>query len=299
MKGTNEKKTRRHSKRFVGFMIAAAVAASVPVAAIGYGIYVDHKQNVDSYLGAGAADDLENKGLFDGTNIAENEHFRITKETILSTGNTTSMIVTIEGVDDEGRELLDSGDKCLSLSFGDIIRHLGNNVKGMSSSVDKGSGYITYMYNIHFSTLMEPVETEARLFIYDSEQLGKPESEEGINADYVIGRIKFTTEKNTDSETFFCEQNGRSIELYQFAMTSEDNIAIEKADSQIELIYSDGSTEALISNSFNSLVQPAADEVSNLADGETQLGTQAVFNRLIDITDVTSVVINGDEYTKQ
>ena len=83
--------------------IAAAVAFAIPAGAI-YTQFI-HKAAVQEYFAEGTADYLEDKGL--AMNCTdENEHIRLTVDTLLSDGHIGSMILTIEGLDEAGIESL-------------------------------------------------------------------------------------------------------------------------------------------------------------------------------------------------
>lgn len=103
---TTVKKTRKHSKRFVGFAIAAAVLAT---GAIGAGAYAfaqfNNKHNVELYMGQENTDRLENVG-FALNDVRENEHVRVTLDTVLSDGQSAEIIYTFEKLDDKARKLI-------------------------------------------------------------------------------------------------------------------------------------------------------------------------------------------------
>lgn len=81
--------------------IAAAVALAIPAGAF-YKQFI-HKAAVQKYFTEGTVEYLEANGLvLDQT--AENEHIRLTVDTLLSDGHIGSMILTVEGLDEEGLE---------------------------------------------------------------------------------------------------------------------------------------------------------------------------------------------------
>ncbi|MBO4866962.1 MAG: hypothetical protein J5582_10460 [Ruminococcus sp.] len=78
--------------------IAAAVALAIPAGAI-YTQF-EHKGAVMEYFDEKTADYLEDNGLALNY-VSENEHFRITVDTVLSDGNVGSMVLTVESLDSE------------------------------------------------------------------------------------------------------------------------------------------------------------------------------------------------------
>lgn len=103
------KRTGKSSKRIVGLAIAAAVLATgaISAGAYAYTKFI-HRQGVEHYLGAQTANELENSGLV-FNEVSENEHIRVTLDTVLSDGQFAHMIFTVEKLDDEARSIVDCG----------------------------------------------------------------------------------------------------------------------------------------------------------------------------------------------
>ncbi|MBR1750388.1 MAG: DUF4179 domain-containing protein [Ruminococcus sp.] len=87
--------------------IAAAVVFTIPAGAA-YSQFV-HESAVMEYFTEDSVRYIEDKGL--ALNISdENEHLRITLDTLLSDGNIGTLIMTVEALDDEGQSCIRRGN---------------------------------------------------------------------------------------------------------------------------------------------------------------------------------------------
>lgn len=85
--------------------IAAAIALAVPAGA--FCKQFIHKAAVQKYFTEESVEYLEANGLvLDQT--AENEHIRLTVDTLLSDGHIGSMVLTVEGLDEEGLQCVEN-----------------------------------------------------------------------------------------------------------------------------------------------------------------------------------------------
>lgn len=83
----------------IACVIAASLALAIPAGAV-YTQF-NHKAAVQEYFSEKSIKYLENNGL--ALNYTdENEHIRLTVDTLLSDGHIGSMVLTIEGLDEEG-----------------------------------------------------------------------------------------------------------------------------------------------------------------------------------------------------
>lgn len=91
------------------FVTAAAIAAAVTltVSAGAAAVSIMHRENVDGYLGEGAAEVLESQDIT-AQPSAENEFFRVTADTTISDGTIAVMVLTIEGLNEEGQKCIDA-----------------------------------------------------------------------------------------------------------------------------------------------------------------------------------------------
>ena len=289
-------KTRKHSKRFIAFVAAAALMTTAAIGAGAYGIYVNHRQSVDRYLGDSAADTLEQQGLLDGSEIAATEHYRITQETVLSTGNVTSIILTFEGLDDEGKALINSHTKRLVPDFVHSPTELQRLLESGSLGKEEGDGYEVYMFTYTYRTPEQPITCPVSLYLTDDDcvSTGYPEYGEFIST------VEFTTEPNVEGIAFTGEQNGKNFSLYDFALTSDVYIPIDEGEKfGMRIEYRDGSMITLGHRDFSDLCHAGFEGVTELTDVETQTNTRAVFRRLIDSANVSAVTINGERYVRQ
>ena len=298
------KKTGKHGKRFITLMAAAALLGTGALGAGAYGIYVNHRQSVDSYLGEGAADTLEQQGLLDGSETAVSEHYKITQETVLSTGNITSIIVTVEGIDEEGRAALDSGYKYLFADTEDVQKASEKRLLEYCSNnwQQQGEGCVVCMFNFEYRTPDSPVTAEVGLYLCDSDEPGKPYFVGDLTDGEYLGKADFTTVPNVEGVTLTGETNGKTISLYDFALTSNEYIPIDNTNDSsewyIEIENSDGSSDRLTIDDISSLGHAGHEEVTELTDPKTQTNTRAVFSRLINAEEVTAVTIDGERYVR-
>lgn len=91
------------------FVTAAAIAAAVTltVSAGAAAVSILHRDNVDGYLGEGAAEVLESQDIT-AQPSAQNEFFKVTADTTVSDGTIAVMVLTIEGINEEGQKYIDT-----------------------------------------------------------------------------------------------------------------------------------------------------------------------------------------------
>lgn len=104
------KTIRRHrragGKKLAALLLAAALTLAAGGTAAAVGLKFAHKQNVVRRYGYKAADILEDKGA--AANItSQNEHFRITCDSVITNGYDCNMLFTIEALDNVGRDIMD------------------------------------------------------------------------------------------------------------------------------------------------------------------------------------------------
>lgn len=122
-------------QRFV-IGIAAAVALAIPAGAV-YTQF-EHKAAVREYFDENTADYLENKGLALNY-VSENEHLRITLDTILSDGNIGSMVLTVEGLDSEGLDYIED-----TPFFDMYIAEKKDNISNVDKEFLEGGGTVSF-----------------------------------------------------------------------------------------------------------------------------------------------------------
>ena len=276
--------TKKYSRRFIGFMAAAAIAVT-GIAGAG-AAYVLKNRSIDSYYGAGAADELESRGLVDGT-VYKGEHFDITIETVMSDGHVISLVASAAPNDEAGEKLLANkyepelhSDTALTaaLPHGEIT---GFNVE---------DGYAKMSWGSFFDTSLDSmtVPIEARYFNYPENRYEK------------IASFDITFAKNLDSITLINDK-GETALISDIGFFSEsvtlDNEYKErvKYDEQIE--YNDGTVldmreYAASSEAFDRLYDRSKDEA--LTERHENFGI--AFFKLIDHNKVRAVTIGGTRF---
>lgn len=95
--------------------VAAAVAATVAVSSVG--VYaavtkgVIHKESVNNYYDSKVVNDVINFDISEliEEQVSENEHFRITIESVLTDDMTVNLVATLEALDERGADYLKNG----------------------------------------------------------------------------------------------------------------------------------------------------------------------------------------------
>ena len=283
----------------VAFAAAAAVLAAVTGVAIALSA---HKEPIDERFGSGAGDRMESRALLDGS-VFDSEHYRMTVDTVLCTGEQLAAVITLEPKDEETAEYIRNG-QMLTLSdreyerFGEALASQGCTVGngGFSSSIDESGSTPLISLRLNFDCACPKGKTCSVSFgIYDA----------GLASDYAytsfaalseedqesrrIGEVTLNIIKNLDYKEFrskdgirlgLCDigfRCGAYHELHAF----EDTLSLTfemKDGSRIEYLGTD------IAN-FS---------VSGGAPGSGR--TSANFTRWIDTEKVTSVIIGGTRY---
>ncbi|MBP0975738.1 MAG: hypothetical protein J6P20_06715, partial [Oscillospiraceae bacterium] len=102
---TVKKSRKRSQKALTAFIsIAAAAALTIPAGVLAYSQLI-HRDSVKMYLDD--PDSIEEGGLAQNQ-VMENEHIRITLDTLLSDGYTALAVITLEALDDSGRSYIQS-----------------------------------------------------------------------------------------------------------------------------------------------------------------------------------------------
>jgi hypothetical protein len=99
----NRERTIKHSSKKILQKTAVGIAAALALAIPAGAVYTqfEHKAAVQEYFDDKTADYLEDKGLALNY-VSENEHLRITVDTLLSDGNIGSILLTVDGLDSDG-----------------------------------------------------------------------------------------------------------------------------------------------------------------------------------------------------
>ena len=114
------KNFRKKAVKHSASMIAAVFAAAVMTVTAGAYAYnqLFHKEGVAEYVGKETVEMIEEQGNALGQ-VAENEHFRMTLDTILSNGSNARLFMTVDALDDEAKEMLGKKSPNVRLRYAD------------------------------------------------------------------------------------------------------------------------------------------------------------------------------------
>ncbi len=101
---SNKRTVKKLSKPVV-FAAAAAVLLTAAISAAAYGLRRSKEENIEDQLGTEAVRILADNNI-DNAQSAENSHFRIYLDTLISDGNFAEMVFACEALDDEADQYL-------------------------------------------------------------------------------------------------------------------------------------------------------------------------------------------------
>lgn len=259
------KKTGKRSAA-VAILLAAAFLAAITASALGIGYLVNHKDSIDGYFGAGAGDRLEQQGLFENVELAELNHIRVTRETTLSTGCLTAVIVTVEATDEIGRQYIAGNkDYAPSITAGtadtgggieaapaavddvdenDISRvdwenpdiaftaakvneAFGDSLEGWSIRPKYGDGFMTFMFIFEYTEPETAIEVPLELYLINPDSNGDGIFDGTDTGEGVyLCTVNFSTEPNNPGKRFIGETSGRTVCLYDYALLSDQFVSV-------------------------------------------------------------------------
>lgn len=302
------KKTRKHSKRFVGFVIAAAVLGAGTIGAGAYAFaQFNNRQNVERYLGQETADKLENSGYAMNA-VSENEHVRVTLDTVLSDGQSAEMILTLEKLDDKARDMIRQRPD-IRFSYGDTGEEFVPH--GSSTSIyygddrenDPKADIFSFMVripptgtdfsrpvNISFITeygeiigVLEDIGFE--LDLTKNVETAQLISEDGTELTLSPFGISGTTQPYTEDGHY---------DVFEIIMLKSDGSCSSVMDMNIDLTYSGGKTVYFDSD------QADPGDVTPYFTDEVDDGFFSLFlPTFFDIDDYIGIEIEGVQYLKQ
>lgn len=283
------KRTRRHSKRFVGFAIAAALFAT---GAVGAGATYAYKQlsnrtGVEHYMGEQTADEIESMGLaFNDT--SENGHIRMTVDTAISDGNFARLIITLEKLDDEARSIVDDSP-LTGVYYADTGEECTLYVNSGAMSWEPGVVNDPLSDVFTFKTDIIPYEADFSRMItlkfHSTSDWDEPDIYDGIE-------ITVDLSKNVDSVTMTSEYGGK-LTLTPFTLVGE-HILPQESDSDFFdidkyfMIRSDGTREPMFDHHMDGYAgyYPVPHIILDFRDS-------------YDLDNYIGVEIDGVEYLKQ
>ena len=282
-------KTKKKSKRFVGFMIAAAVVATGAISAGAYAVYNEfmNKQSVEYYFGEEAVDKLEGMELVINKSC-ENEHFRVTADTALSDGESAMVVFTIEKLSEETRSLIrflpgielcyaDTGERCPTngSSFGMFFTKDGDN--------DPSGDAVAVTLNIAAGSDIDL----SRMIKIKFED--KKEFQSDPNIYYDSMELVLDLSANVDTAVLTSE-DGREITMLPFGMSG-----VSLSDDEMDM-FTDTEPEIFFITP-DGTAKPLQQRFISISKENDKTDTYSIFiDRFINIDDYIGVEICGDIY---
>ena len=317
------KRRSRIRKRKTIVIAAAAVAAlamSVTGGAAAYKAFV-HRDSVEYYYNEKMASDIERYGFAVGQ-VTENDHLRMTLESLMVDENFASGIVTVEYLDDAGRTAMENSNKWLIMldSNGNNIFHytigddipgpfFGHGMIGNGSSDRKAYTLELPLHDPYSDTRSWSSDTVSVVF---AEEKDIPLSPDEIFTAADIPSSVFdgicltiNTEPNTDSVRLTADSGHKAV-ISQFAYDFQyDNAGVPFLErgfpDEMTLCFKDGTRKAL---HFNREYNREGDFIPEWGGGRTRSdhdddeedNVHGLFNSILDISGLESVEYAGEIY---
>lgn len=260
------------------FVTAAAIAAAVTltVSAGAAAVSIMHRDNVDGYLGEGAAEVLESQDIT-AQPSAQNEFFKVTADTTVSDGTIAVMVLTIEGINEEGQLYIDKStygpvskinigrtgqpydpnDTIPIPSYGYTQAVNGKNVQPGTCSV---------LLSIDMEEDLEPVDIIVKCV---------------RGEEMVLSGIDLT--ENIDY-TEFVSEDGDAVKVTPLTLSGTKRIV----DCTATLITADGER-----------YETDMTQASSSSPNDTDYISHIIFGEVINPDDYTALELDGVTYTKQ
>ncbi|MCH5349852.1 MAG: hypothetical protein J1E40_11060 [Oscillospiraceae bacterium] len=197
--------------------IAAAAVLAVPAAAYAYTQLVHHAA-VQEYFSEKSVEYLEEHGL--ALNYTdENEHIRLTVDTLLSDGHIGGMILTIEGLDEKGLE-------CVQMNTFPEIYLTDAQTSEYVKIHENGSPQILGGGNVYFDAC-----TETQFTLWTELQLDKIDTDK----DYILKFGMNTARNSSEYETVHNEYGiltDNVMEGISFKTSLRPNVAVKELESE-------------------------------------------------------------------
>ncbi len=282
------KKKRKHSKRFAGIVLAAAVALTGAIGAAAYYSFIN-SNSVEHFIDN--ADTLEEKG-FAENQVMENGHIRITIDTVLSDGYNGYIIYTTEALDETGEELRDRYlfDKKFYYSGSSEQVRFKQSYTGARFPVEENGKEREYQM-IDLTDVDVSESFDIRFYALDMYSGESVELDEyGLPADNLLDGMTAAVnfEKNCDIVSL-TDEKGSKVILSQFEVLYDDISVNDTIAEQMKLIRADGTKEAIDKDKMY------------FSEGTVSKGnglSEIIFGRFIELDDYKGIELDGREYTK-
>lgn len=277
---------------------AVGIAAAVALMTVSAGAYAFtqffNRDSVERYLEN--ADGLEASGNVENQ-VMENEHIRITLDTVLSDGYNAMAVITIEAFDDYGKNFVENTPYIMlrNTETGETVRPsgVGGYEDRTGQLLENKISFFRYIDlckgNIALDHDYEMIFYSDGLFTNEDREnaAGKdrPLDENMIPVDNPLGydftaRVNFT--KNVDTVKL-TGSNGKEIELSQFEIVTESGLWDNSLPDKIVLIGKDGTEETV------------GEKCYGMSNYEV---STVFFGRFIELDDYAGIRIDGIEYMR-
>lgn len=292
--GTLTPRKRISAKRGIQIAVgvAAAAALAIPAGAYAY-THLIHRESVEMYLEN--ADKVEGSGNVENQ-VMENEHVRITLDTVLSDGYNAMAVVTLDALDDYGRNFIEDTPYFMlrRTDTGEMI--FPNGGGGMDDWTEQiKNDTVRYYHDIILSNIDISCDYEMIFYSYPLFPEDEEENSNGytfmldenmIPVDNPLGYdfiAKVNFAENVDTVTL-TGANGKEITLSQFEIISEEENIWNGLPETLALIRNDGTTEV-------------PDETKLSGRGGVE-HSSLFFGKFIVLDEYKGVEIDGVEYLK-
>lgn len=294
------KKTKRHGKRFVGFIAAAAVLATCAVGAYAYNA-MTHKDKVSIYYTEDGAQKLEEYGLASGVTV-ENGSIQLTLDTVLCDGNYVSGIYTLTALTDDAKAHLPEGmTELVYADTGEEVYPVGGGAEGWygdAVSECEVTRKFTYPLRNSYIDGSRPL----RLEFFEYTETGERDEYgnnivikdygcfDGIGFDLLTTANVQTKElRSADGAALTLSPYGVSEAEENWAYPEDGELGETPIDS-IFIISTDGERTDIMADLEGSTIENSGNPGSG--------SFWCHFGRILDIDNISGVEINGVEYSE-
>ena len=289
-------KPKGTSGKAIKVVLAAVLIAAITAVPVGAVARSQLKNRESAKLYLGNTDLLEESGAVENQ-VMENEHVRITLDTVLSDGYTALAIVTLDALTEQGRNYINYKPDFIlrRTDTGETMFHTGGGAMDDWEEQIKNDT-IRYFHTIDLAGM--DVSCEYEMIFYSMDLFTEEEWKAGVTKPLDENMIpegnslgydfiaKVSLAKNTESVKMK-SADGKTIRLSQFQVIDETGEVLRTVPDSVRLIRSSGSQEVLSrSGRFFSVSD----------DGGTH--STLFFGKLIDLKEYKGIIIDGVEYLK-
>ena len=288
-------KQTKHSRRISAKIAAVATAAAVMTVTAGAVAVakLSNKDSVEDFYDSSTVSRIENRGYVNGS-VSENEHFRITLETVLKDDYKMLPIITIEPLDKQAEDYLaDSGEMPYPMTYySDTREYVNSNVTCVARDLfKKGDDKFSMKLDIPFISHNNKLDVNRPLTIKLSE--GKNFRIDGsVNEPSLFSGIEINIDGyNEVKSTRLYSESGKELYLSEFGFVALVKYPENGSFWNGRIVYKDGR-------------KVNVDEISNYGAGlglgkKQDTGISLDFKTFIDIDSVEAIEIMGETFKRK